>query len=72
MRQEQEKIQLEKQQQEGREANPAEEGQQRVEGSQRAVHVAIDEARNHDDGELCNDEANDDEAEHRPNRLPGR
>ena len=64
--------QVEKQQQEGREANPTEEGQQRVEGSQRAVHVAIDEACNHDHGELCDEEAHDDEAEHGPNRLPGR
>ena len=53
-------------------ANTAEEGKERVKGSDGAVHVAVDVASHDEHGDLRNEEADDDQPEHRANGVPRR
>ena len=63
---------VEEQQEERREANSSEEGEERVERPHGSVHVPVDVTRDDEHGDLGNEEADDDQAEHGPNGLPGR
>ena len=54
------------------EANTTKEGEQRVKRPDGAVHVTVDVARHDEHGDLRNEEADDNQSEHRANGVPRR